>query len=79
MTYYDKDSLATEQPLQLTPLEAFGVACVLEKWIDRISILDVMDGLENEKSNLAAKYALCCKYGRKELEHRSLNIREGME
>lgn len=57
MTYNDEGSLVTEQPyLKLIPLEALGVACVLEKWIDRIRILDVMDGLD-EKSNLAPKYA----------------------
>lgn len=56
----DIDSLAEERPTttiistprNLSTLEAFGVACTLEQWVDRIDMLDLLDGMNGGGTTL---------------------------
>jgi len=40
----ERTAEALETELRLNGIEAYCVACVLEKWIDRIDLLDMLDG-----------------------------------
>lgn len=39
-------------PRNLSALEAFGVACVFEQWVDRIAVLDILDRMNDDGTTL---------------------------